>query len=184
MSNIALAFLVLLIISLVINPIGAAITNPTGFSFDVKENFPATNAGLKSGMIINSVNYEKISNYNEFIEKVYYIKPNEKIILGTKDKKYEIQGAYNKGENIKGWINISFSNESAISLFSDELGNSIKLIELLKTDLKHNYACTPSNCESSYSAAAPGTSKQISLGADDEKIIGFVFDQNILNIIH
>ena len=101
-----------------------------------------------------------------------------------KDKKYEIQGAYNKGENIKGWINISFSNESAISLFSDELGNSIKLIELLKTDLKHNYACTPSNCESSYSAAAPGTSKQISLGADDEKIIGFVFDQNILNIIH
>jgi len=99
-----------------------------------------------------------------------------------KDKKYEIQGAYNKGENIKGWINISFSNESAISLFSDELGNSIKLIELLKTDLKHNYACTPSNCESSYSAAAPGTSKQISLGADDEKIIGFVFDQNIDSI--
>src|SRR3989344_898700 len=99
-----------------------------------------------------------------------------------KDKKYEIQGAYNKGENIKGWINISFSNESAISLFSDELGNSIKLIELLKTDLKHNYACTPSNCESSYSAAAPGTLKQISLGADDEKIIGFVFDQNIDSI--
>ena len=112
MSNIALAFLVLLIISLVINPIGAAITNPTGFSFDVKENFPAANAGLKSGMIINSVNYEKISNYNEFIEKVYYIKPNEKIILGTKDKKYEIIATTSPDNSEKGFIGISnFKNE-------------------------------------------------------------------------
>src|SRR3989344_8135886 len=99
-----------------------------------------------------------------------------------KDKKYEIQGSYNKGENLKGWINISFSDEPAISLFSDELGNSIKLIELLKTDLRHNYACTPSNCESSYSATTPGTSKQIILNAGEEKLIGFVFDQNIDSI--
>src|SRR3989344_3347824 len=51
-----------------------------------------------------------------------------------KDKKYEIQGSYNKGENIKGWINISFSNESAVSVFSDGAGNLMSLIKLLKTD--------------------------------------------------
>nr|MBI4156941.1 PKD domain-containing protein [Candidatus Woesearchaeota archaeon] len=99
-----------------------------------------------------------------------------------KDKKYEIQEAYNKGENIKGWINISFSNEPATSVFSDELENSIKLVELLKTDTRHNYVCNPGNCESSYSATAPEDSKQISLSAGQEKIIGFVFNENINSI--
>jgi len=99
-----------------------------------------------------------------------------------KDKKYEIQESYNKGENIKGWINISFSNESAVSVFSDGIGNSISLIGLLKTDLRHKYSCAPNNCESSYSATAPGTSKQIILNAGEEKLIGFVFDQNIDSI--
>ncbi|MBI2056924.1 PKD domain-containing protein [Candidatus Pacearchaeota archaeon] len=99
-----------------------------------------------------------------------------------KDKKYEIQESYSKGENIKGWINISFSNAPAVSVFSDGAGNSVKLIELLKTDSRHKYSCNPANCESSYSAAAPQSSKQISLQAGEEKLIGFVFDQNLDSI--
>lgn len=111
-SNVVLAFIFLLIISLVISPIGDAITNPIGFSFDVKEDFPAAIAGLESGTIINSVNNEKISNYDEFIGKIDYIKPNEKIKLGTKDKEYEIITTTNPDDPKKGYFGISnFKNE-------------------------------------------------------------------------
>src|SRR3989338_4774459 len=119
-----------------------------------------------------------ISGFAIFLFAVIFFSASYEI----KDKKYEIQGAYNKGENIKGWINISFSNESAVSVFSDGIGNSISLIELLKTDLRHKYSCAPNNCESSYSATAPENSKQIILNAGEEKLIGFVFDQNIDSI--
>ena len=92
-----------------------------------------------------------------------------------------IQEKYSKGANIKGWINISFQNERANSIFLDSFGNSIGLLELLKTSAnsKINYACAPTNCQSSYTKTAPAMQKQITLNAGGEKIIGFVLNDNI-----
>src|SRR3989344_3997192 len=103
-------------------------------------------------------------------------------VLGN--PKDSIQEKYSKGANIKGWINISFQNERANSIFSDSFGNSIGLLELLKTssNSKINYACAPTNCQSSYTKTTPATQKQITLGAGGEKIIGFVLSDNIDSI--
>jgi len=42
-------------------------------------------------------------------------------VLGN--PKDSIQEKYSKGANIQGWINISFQNEYANSIFSDSFGN-------------------------------------------------------------
>ena len=52
---------------------------------------------------------------------------------------------YNPGDNIKGWINISFNNESKNSVFNDSLGNSISLIGLLEKDDNLNYTLENEN---------------------------------------
>jgi len=47
-------------------------------------------------------------------------------------KKSFIQNSYSSGQRIEGWINISLSDENAKSEISDNLGNKISLIDLLK----------------------------------------------------
>ena len=100
-------------------------------------------------------------------------------VLGN--PKDSIQEKYSKGANIQGWINISFQNEYANSIFSDSFGNSIGLFDLLETSAnsKINYTCSPSNCQSFYTKTAPATQKQITLNTGEEKIIGFVLNDDM-----
>jgi len=49
---------------------------------------------------------------------------------------------YEKGEEVTGWVNISFSNESEGSLFTDSFGNSITLLELLNENSQFVYNIT------------------------------------------
>ncbi len=92
-----------------------------------------------------------------------------------------IKEKYSKGEKIQGWINLSLDDEPANSVFSDSFGNSINLINLLETSAnsKINYVCEPNNCRSFYTKTNPGASKQITLNAGEEKLIGFVLSDNI-----
>ncbi len=98
--------------------------------------------------------------------------------------KNSIQGAYSKGENIKGWINLTLTNEPAISILSDSFGNSISLINLLKTAVNSgvNYVCNPTNCQSFYTKSNSEVSKTIPLIAGQEKLIGFVLNDNLESI--
>jgi len=103
-------------------------------------------------------------------------------VLGN--PKETIREKYSRGANIEGWINLSFQNEPANSVFSDSFGNSIMLLDLLKTfaNSKINYTCIPDNCQSSYTETAPAIQKQITFSAGEEKIIGFVLNDNIDSI--
>ena len=58
------------------------------------------------------------------------------------------------------------------------------LLDLLKTfaNSKINYTCIPDNCQSSYTETAPAIQKQITFSAGEEKIIGFVLNDNIDSI--
>lgn len=97
--------------------------------------------------------------------------------IGTPQK--SIEKLYSKGDNIKGWINASFANESASSLFKDSFGNSATLLNLLKSDSRHAYSCIPENCGTLYSTSNPAQTKTFSMNANEEKIIGFNFNSDI-----
>lgn len=112
-SNIVFAFIILLITFIVIAPINNSITEPVGFSFDIiNETLPAGIAGLESGMIINSVNGETVSSYNDFINKVNYVRPDENLLFGVDDKEYKIITTAHPDNPSKGFIGIyNFKNE-------------------------------------------------------------------------
>lgn len=108
-SNIALALVFLLIMSVVINPIEAKITEPVGFSFKIEDtSLPAGQSGLESDMIIDSFNGEKITDAGYFVEKMYYCStPNSQIELGSGDNKYKITTIENPENPGRGLIGIS-----------------------------------------------------------------------------
>ncbi len=99
--------------------------------------------------------------------------------LGT--PKESIKEKYSKSDKIKGWVNISLDDEPATSVFSDSFGNSINLINLLKTSAnsKVNYTCEPANCQLSYDKTSQTKINSIGFSAGEEKLIGFVLNDNI-----
>ncbi len=87
-------------------------------------------------------------------------------------KKSFIQNSYSSGQRIEGWINISLSDENAKSEISDNLGNKISLIDLLKKT-SVNYSCIPNNCEDDYSAQDSGISVK-NININGEKFMGII----------
>lgn len=95
---------------------------------------------------------------------------------------HSINLKYTQGENIQGWVNMSFEDEDASSIFSDSK-NSTKLIDLLKTDSRHKYSCEPSDCESYYTAdSSSEQTKKINFNQGEESIIGFKLDSDLSGI--
>jgi len=90
-----------------------------------------------------------------------------------------IQEAYGPSENIKGWINISLDEESSNSLFEDEEGNSISLIDLIELNnwvKGEDYTCSPSSCETDYSSSSSGKKKIFNLNKGGHVIFGILFE--------
>ena len=100
--------------------------------------------------------------------------------LGNPDN--SIKGFYSQGNNIQGWINLSLNNESGNSLFEDSRGNSISLINLLKTNSSHIYSCNPSDCNSFYSANNPQPTKVMNMNLNETKLIGLRFNENLSSV--
>ena len=91
-----------------------------------------------------------------------------------------VSKVYGIGENIKGWINLSLSAVPLTTEVSDTKGNSIKIIDLLKSDSRlfkgTDYSCTPSDCGISYVASNGQKTKTFTLNSGDTKILGFRFE--------
>lgn len=94
-----------------------------------------------------------------------------------------IGDSYSKGENIQGWINLSINNELATTefktFFNDSEDKSINLLNLLKSDSRNNYNCTPSDCEISYTANSPSTQKTFTLDSGESRLIALKIGENI-----
>jgi PKD repeat protein len=89
---------------------------------------------------------------------------------------YFIEKTYSFGEPIKGWLNISFNNEPATSVFEDSLGNSILLIDLLKNNSFFDYSCVPQSCDTNYAGTGAGSkTKNFFLNNKDSRLMGFNF---------
>src|SRR3989344_5571935 len=99
---------------------------------------------------------------------------------------YSLDKTYSKGDYLRGWVNISVSDENSDALITSNYGSSIKLIDFLNI-INAKKSCVPINCQTAYSASAPSTSKTFVLDSinNKEKIIGFkltgLLDSNPIN---
>lgn len=83
-SNILTAGLVILIFTIILNPLGDAYVQPVGVSFtEITPNMPADIAGLKTGVIYNRVNGVMVNTTKDFINAFKDVKVNEVVIIGN-----------------------------------------------------------------------------------------------------
>ncbi len=98
-------------------------------------------------------------------------------------KTYDISDTYSQYSSLNGWINLSFDNESAGSLFTYYFGSGAKksftLQKLLDANPDSDYSCNPESCQSTYSALSPSTEKTISLSNGGEALIGFKITDDV-----
>ncbi|MDO8528725.1 MAG: PKD domain-containing protein [Nanoarchaeota archaeon] len=86
---------------------------------------------------------------------------------------HSITKTYAPEDNIKGWINISLTDEPGSSLFETSSGNSISLLYLASTDPSFQYSCVPAGCSSGFSKEGSGTAtKSLVLTEANEGFFG------------
>ncbi len=65
-------------------PFENTISKDEGFSFKlVNETVPAAQAGLENRMIINGVNGERVETFQDFVQKMSFIRANTTLVLNT-----------------------------------------------------------------------------------------------------
>lgn len=90
-----------------------------------------------------------------------------------------INEKYAKGDYLKGALNISFDGEPLNTFFKDSLDNKVYLSDILNKTSSYKYNCSSENCESIYGGSSPSTQKTLELNKNEDKIIGFQFEDAI-----
>ena len=114
------------------------------------------------------------------------------IVIGSVNASYivgndssRIETVYGPGENLRGWINMSLTNEPLTSEFEGQVEGvssstiNVDLISLLKSDSRlfkgTDYTCNPVDCGIRYEAINGEETKTFSLKAGKTKTLGFKF---------
>ena len=105
-SNFALAFLVFLLISLVINPLYAKAENSQMLVVKVNETGPAYAAGIREGDIVSIENASTIKEYSEIFSE---IKPNQTITIEKDNEIIPVVTAKNQINESIGYIGIGIT---------------------------------------------------------------------------
>ena len=99
------------------------------------------------------------------------------------DLSHSIDKQYAPSDYIKGWINITLTDEPTNSLFETNFDGSITLIDLLElNNAVESDTCTPQDCMSDYAAETPLDIKTFNLNSRESKIVGFKLEGEIVEI--
>ena len=96
---------------------------------------------------------------------------------------HSIEKTYGPLFNVSGWINISFNQEPADSLFSaffdGVAGDSVSLEKLLDKNPAYKHSCMPLDCGKDYSAVSGTNSKTFTLNSGDSKLVGLKISSSL-----
>ncbi len=94
---------------------------------------------------------------------------------------WNIKKNYIPEENIEAWINISLNDEPINSKINDNLGNEIKILELIKLN-NIGYSCEPQDCSDTYAISNIEDAKNFELNSGFDKIIGLKLENSVNEI--
>lgn len=111
-SNIILAIAAIILLNLAFMPLQQNMVEPTGFTFAqyTYENAPAAKAGIIPGTVINGINAQKVTNFQQFSDELAYHRSGEQITVSTKEKEYKITLAENPENPKKALLGIQNIN--------------------------------------------------------------------------
>lgn len=107
-SNIILAVLAIVLLSLVFSPLQQSMVEPTGFSFNayVNESFPFAQVGIVAGTIMTGIDGTTTTTFQEFNDELAYHKPGDTITVEAAAQKYEITLAVSPDNPKKPFLGI------------------------------------------------------------------------------
>lgn len=113
-SNIITGILFWLVALLVINPLASGVIQYNGAQVaGLDANYPAVLSGLNIGDEIISIDNTKINSVEDFIKIMNEKKPNDQILIKTKDKEFNIKLVENPSNKEQGYIGIKVQGVSA-----------------------------------------------------------------------
>ncbi len=106
MSNVVLGILLFIVLAVAFVPIEKFNSDENGFSFIANdEKYPAYEF-FQERIILNNINGEKITNAQNFIDYMQFVKPGDEIIFGNDENEYKIIAAENPNNKRNGFIGV------------------------------------------------------------------------------
>lgn len=99
------------------------------------------------------------------------------------NQSHQLAKEYGPGENIRGWVNISFAGESVDSIFKDSFGNEIILDDVLAGDPLFLTECQTIECQDDYDFYNGTTNTTFVLNKGVSQTAGFVLYNDISQIM-
>ncbi len=95
---------------------------------------------------------------------------------------HSIDYKYGPENTLRGWINISLTEEPSKSVFESSEGDTATLITLINGDSDFVHTCEPLTCISNYDPSTPEATKIITLDAGEFVILGFKLSGSISEV--
>lgn len=126
MANITLAVIALLIVSAVGSYVIPSTFEENGIEIDRLVGDSPASKVLKEGMIIESIDNQKVNDTNSYVNAVNNLKPGQNITIGTNEGDYSIILDKNPNNDSKGYMGIQAAkhyelNEGVASVYGDTL---------------------------------------------------------------
>lgn len=123
-SNFLTVILVLLIATIILNPIASVLSVSTGVIISSQPGLPAEKAGIVNNTLITGIEGENVDTIEDFRNAMEDIGPNRNIELKSDDKIYTVTTTENPDDMSKGYLGVWIMGENS-ELKNDNLLNQI-----------------------------------------------------------
>jgi len=108
-SNILLAIVALIALTLVFTPLQQTMVQPTGFTFDtyVPGDYPFSKVGIAPGTLITGINGQSVTEFQQFSDELTMKAPGQVIQVQTTQQTYDITLAQNPDNPQRGFLGIA-----------------------------------------------------------------------------
>jgi len=110
LGNMVAALAVFLILNFAIIPLGNHLLKPSGFEIlEVAKNSPAEKAGLKPGMVFQSINEQPVFDVETFRRAVKSLKPNDTVVFKGPSGVYNLTAGVNQKNTSQAFLGITIT---------------------------------------------------------------------------
>ena len=129
-SNIVLAVVVLLLMTMITVPLQSLFVQPSGFTFDnyLSEDLPFAKAGIQPGTVITGINDEQVKNFQELNNELIRYRPGDNISIQTEEKIYAITLGEHPEAPKRGYLGITKIRNTYENVYTGTLPNGVNTI--------------------------------------------------------
>jgi membrane-associated protease RseP (regulator of RpoE activity) len=134
-SNIVLFVLIVLISSLITTPLLIYASEPAGIEAVTQPDSPIEQAGLDGEVIITGVNGTAVEEYADFRAAIQELRPNQTLILTSKQGEYNVTLGQNPANSSIGYIGLNQIKDKREPKMDNSFGRGLFIFQLWLEEL-------------------------------------------------